>query len=168
VQTYNELPFKKGAIKITISIFYQPGGTSNQLNGIAPDFKVPDITSIFDIGESKNRYPLKWKKKESAPFKQYGLVNEGVVSRLKTNSTARIAASDEYKKLIEKIKKYQQQINNKAISLKEESAIEKQKQKELEKTFNKESRKKLIDVENDLFLREALNITGDYVKMLGR
>ena len=168
VQSYNELPFKKGAVKITISLFYQPGGTSNQLNGIDPDIKVPDLTTIFDIGESKSRYPLKWKKIESAQFKPFGMVNPAMVARLKAVSVSRINTSDKYRKLIEKIKKYQEQINSKTISLKEESSIEKQKQKELEKTFNKEGRKKLIDLDNDLFLREAFNITGDYINMLGR
>ncbi len=163
VQSYNELPFKKGAIKITISLFYQPGGTSNQLNGVEPDIKVPDISSIFDIGESKNRYALKWKKIESAPFKPFNMVNERIVSRLEKNSKTRIMANEKYRNLIERIKKYKEQINNKTISLKEESAMEKHKQKELEKTFNKESGKKLIDLENDIFLKEVFSITGDYI-----
>ena len=168
VQSYNELPAKKGAIKITISIFYQPDGTSNQLNGIAPDIKVPDITSIWDIGESKNRYPLKWKKIPTAEHKNFGLVNPGQTAQLHNSSVARINANDKYRKLIEKIRNYREQVNNKTISLKEESSMEKQKQKELEKTFNKESGKKLIDIQNDLFLNEAFNITGDYIRMIGK
>jgi carboxyl-terminal processing protease len=47
VQSYNELHGKLGAIKITTHIFYQPGGTSNQLTGIAPDVIVPDMSSIW-------------------------------------------------------------------------------------------------------------------------
>jgi carboxyl-terminal processing protease len=168
VQSYNELPGKKGAIKITISLFYQPDGTSNQLNGIAPDVKVPDITSIWDIGESKNRYPLKWKKIPSAEHKNFGLVNQGLISQLHNLSVTRINANEKYRKLIEKIRKYREQVNSKTISLKEESSIEKQKQKELEKTFNKDSGKKLVDIENDLFLKEAFNLTGDYIRMVGR
>ncbi|HPL16518.1 MAG TPA: carboxy terminal-processing peptidase, partial [Spirochaetota bacterium] len=168
VQSYNELPFKKGAIKITISIFYQPDGSSNQLTGIAPDIKVPDLSSIWDIGESKNKYPLKWKKIPSAEHRKYNLVNEAIISQLGGESLARINASEKYRKLNEKIKKYKEQINSKTISLKEESAIEKQKQKELEKTFNKESGKKLIDLENDLFLGEAFKITGNYINRVGK
>jgi carboxyl-terminal processing protease len=168
VQSYNELPAKKGAIKITISIFYQPDGTSNQLNGIAPDIKVPDITSIWDLGENKNRYPLKWKKIPAADHKKFGLVNPGQVTQLHNSSVARINANEKYRNLIEKIRRYREQLNNKTISLKEESSMEKQKQKELEKTFNKDSGKKLIDIENDLFLNEAFNITGDYIRMIGK
>ncbi len=168
VQSYNELPFKKGAIKITVSLFYQPGGTSNQLSGIEPDIKIPDISSIFDLGESKNRYALKWKKIESAQFLPFGMVNGKIIARLEKNSRARIMANEKFRNLMERIKKYKEQINNKTISLKEESAIEKQKQKELEKTFNKESGKKLIDLDNDIFLREVFNITGDYTTSAGQ
>ncbi|MBN2158465.1 MAG: carboxy terminal-processing peptidase [Spirochaetes bacterium] len=163
VQSYNELPFKKGAIKITISIFYQPDGMSNQLNGIAPDIKVSDLSSIWDIGEKKNRYPLKWKKIPPASHRDFRMVSPSIVTRLKGLSSARLKADEKYKKLRKKIEKYRTQVNNKTISLKEESSIEKQRQKELEKTFNKESGKKLIDLENDLFLKEALNISGDYL-----
>ena len=38
----------------------------------------------------------------------------------------------------------------------------------MEKTFNKDSGRKLIDLENDLFLGEAFKITGDYIKRLGK
>ncbi len=168
VQTYNELPQKKGAVKITISIFYQPSGTSNQLTGIAPDIRVPDMTSIWDIGESKSRYPLAWKKIEPAPHKDYAMVNQGLVTQLTGLSTARINGNEKYRKLVEKIRNYREQVNSKSISLKEESSIEKQKQKEMEKTLNKDSDRKLIDLENDLFLGEAFRITGDYINRLGK
>ncbi|MBP6992703.1 MAG: carboxy terminal-processing peptidase, partial [Spirochaetes bacterium] len=168
VQTYNELPQKKGAVKITISIFYQPSGTSNQLTGIAPDIKVPDMTLIWDIGESKSRFPLSWEKIEPAPHKDYAMVTPGMISQLSGISTARINGNEKYRKLIEKIRNYREQVNSKTISLKEESSIEKQKQKEMEKTLNKREGKKLIDLENDLFLGEAFRITGDYINKLGK
>lgn len=166
VQSYNELPQKKGAIKITISLFYQPDGASNQLTGIVPDIKVPDLTSIWDIGENKNRFPLKWKKIEGAEHKNFLMVTQGMVAKLAAQSAARVGGNEEFRKLSEKIRKYREQINSKAISLKEESAIEKQKQKELEKTFSKEDGKKLIDLEKDLFLKEASSIAGDYLGMV--
>ncbi len=61
VQSYNELGGRRGAIKVTTHIFYQPSGTSNQLNGISPDIIIPDMNSIWDIGEAREKYPLKWR-----------------------------------------------------------------------------------------------------------
>ena len=85
VQSYNELPMNQGAIKITTHIFYQPGGTSNQLNGIAPDIIVPDLSSIWDIGEDKSRFALKWKKIPGALFKQFPYASQQDVSVLARN-----------------------------------------------------------------------------------
>jgi hypothetical protein len=96
------------------------------------------------------------------------MVNNGLISRLGKKSRDRIKNMEKYKKLIEKIEKFKKQISDKMISLKEESLIEKQRQKEFEKNFTKDEKKKIIDLENDLFLREAFNITGDYINMLGR
>ena len=70
MQSYNTLPEGLGAIKVTTHIFYQPSGTSNQLNGIKPDIIIPSLSSIWDIGEDKTRYPLKWIKIQSAEFKK--------------------------------------------------------------------------------------------------
>lgn len=168
VQSYNKLPFGKGAIKITTHIFYQPGGTSNQLHGIIPDITVPDMTTIWDIGEDKTKYPLKWKKIESAEFAAYPFVSPSIISQLKSKSQARIGKSSKFKELIEKIKKYKAKLSDNAISLKEESAIEKQKQNELEKTLQRDNDEKITNLEDDLFLNEAFNITGDYIHLLGK
>ncbi len=63
-----------------------------------------------------------------------------------------------------KIEKFKKQLNTKTISLKEESTIEKQREKELEKTLDKDKSRKLIDIKNALFLREAFNVTLDYLR----
>jgi carboxyl-terminal processing protease len=89
VQSYNELPYNLGALKITTNIFYQPSGTSNQLTGISPDVDVPDITAIWKMKESELKYPLKWKKIESAKFKRYNYVNDSTVANLNKLSHSR-------------------------------------------------------------------------------
>ncbi len=166
VQSYNPLPNGMGAIKVTTHIFFQPSGTSNQLNGIEPDIIIPSLSSIWEIGENKTKYPLKWEKIRSADFGQYNFVNSNIVSILKQLSQKRIKQDPEFKKLIEKIEKYKNQIRNKSISLKEESDIEKQKKDELKKNYHRDKSKKLIDLKNDLFLKEAFNVTFDYLRLL--
>ena len=166
VQSYHELAARRGAVKITTGIFYQPSGTSNQLNGISPDVIIPAISSIWNIGEHRQRYPLKWKRLKSAYFKAYKYVNGSLVGSLKRTSSKRIAESPEFKKLIAKINKLKKQVNNKTISLKEETSLDKERKKELEKTRKKINRDKIIDVENDMFLQEAFNVTYDYIRLL--
>ena len=171
VQSYNPIPSfpessrgKKGAIKVTTHIFYQPSGTSNQLNGIAPDIMVPALSSAWDIGEDKSRYPLKWEPIRPASYTPEKSVSPAIISQLRSKSDSRIRGNQKFRDLVVKIKKYRERINKKVISLKEESDIEKDRDKELEKQMNREENKKVIDTD-DIFLGEAFNVTADYVRM---
>ncbi|MDR3237718.1 MAG: carboxy terminal-processing peptidase [Spirochaetia bacterium] len=163
VQSYNELGGKRGAMKVTTHIFYQPSGTSNQLNGIVPDMTIPDMNSVWDIGENKSKYPLNWTPIPSARFIPVNRVTPAIAVRLQTLSKNRIDSDKEFKELQTKIDKFKKQISKKSISLKEESTMEKQREKELEK--NRKESKQILDLENDLFLREAFNVTIDYIKI---
>ncbi len=166
VQSYNVLPGNLGAIKVTTHIFYQPSGTSNQLYGIKPDIIIPSLSSIWDIGEQKTKYPLKWKKIKSTRFTRYGFVNNKLVSALKKKSEKRINGDSDYIELLKKIKTFKKQLNNKTISLKEESKLSQQKEDVMKKGIHSKDGKNLIDLKNDLFLKEAINVTGDYYKIL--
>ncbi|HPJ42155.1 MAG TPA: carboxy terminal-processing peptidase [Spirochaetota bacterium] len=167
VQSYNELHGKLGAIKITTHIFYQPGGTSNQLTGISPDIIVPDMTSIWDINEGKNKYPLKWERIDSAQYKKYRQVNDSIIKVIKASSGER-TSKGEYAELKKKIAEYSAKVRNRTISLKEESEISKKKEKEMEESMRPDRDDNLIDLEKDLFLREAFNLSVDYYEKAGR
>jgi len=166
VQSYKELYQKKGAIKITNAIFYQPSGTSNQLNGIKPDITVPDITTIWDIGENKLKYALQWKPIPPAAYTPYRNYIPGeVVALLRNKSDSRLQNDAHYAKLLKEIQELKQKLQSKEISLKDESTIE-QRKKDLEGTIRKNKTENVIDLENDPFLKEALNIAVDYIKVL--
>ncbi len=165
VQSIQELTNRKGAIKITTHIFYQPSGSSNQINGISPDVTVPDLSNIWDFSEEKTRYPLQWKRIARADFVPYGCVNDSIVAALRNGSSARIRTSAKYQDLIAKIEKYGTQMKNKTISLKEETDLEKQRTKELERNIQNDRDDNTVDLEKDLFLQEAFAIAGDYTKM---
>ncbi|MCL1864519.1 MAG: carboxy terminal-processing peptidase [Spirochaetes bacterium] len=167
VQSYNELPRNLGALKITTNIFYQPSGTSNQLTGISPDIDVPDITAIWKMNENETKYPLKWKKIESAKFKRYDNVNDSVVTNLTKLSNSR-TSKGEYAELKKKIDIYRKKLDNKTISLKEESEKTKMQEKDMEEKLKNDRTNKGIDLKNDLFLREAFNIGCDYYEVLSR
>jgi len=167
VQSYNVLQNNLGAIKITTHIFYQPGGTSNQLTGIAPDINVPDITAIWEMNESENKYPLKWEKIESAEFQKYKYVSEPVVKNLSKLSYAR-TDKGEYADLRKKIADYRLKLKNKTISLKEESDKSLQKDKEMEDKMKQDREKEGVDLKNDIFLKEAFNVGCDYYDVMSK
>ncbi len=168
VQTYNVLPGNNGALKITTALFYQPGGSSNQLNGIKPDIFVPDISSVWDMGEDKLRYPLQWEMIKKAKFKEYSkYIKNNTISTLNEQSSKRIRENDKFTELIKKIHILKEKKNEKTISLKEESKIQNQELKEIEKKERQyRDDNKVIDLEHDLFLEEAFNITYDYIKTI--
>ncbi|TAL39193.1 MAG: hypothetical protein EPN93_02310 [Spirochaetes bacterium] len=169
VQSYNPQQPKKGAIKITTAIFYQPGGTSNQMGGVAPDVTITDISSVWDIGEDKLRNPLVWERIKSAVFAPYkNFVNPQVVTALQGASQRRVATDKDFTALNERIASLKKVVNSKEISLKEDSAVEKNKMKDLEKQLKRDSEDKLIDTASDIFLREAFNVAADYIEMMGR
>ena len=167
VQSYSELRRNMGAIKITTHIFYQPGGTSNQLNGIAPDILVPDMSSIWDISEAESKYPLKWQRIDPATFKKYNMLNESLVKNLKSISEKRTSAG-EYAELRKKIKEFSAKIKKKEISLKEEADLSRKRDKEIEESIRQEHDKKIVDLKKDLFLREAFNLGIDYIERIPR
>ena len=167
VQSYNVLQNNLGAIKITTHIFYQPGGTSNQLTGIAPDINVPDISAIWEMNESENKYPLKWEKIESAEFQKYKYVSEPVVKNLSKLSYAR-TDKGEYADLRKKIADYRLKLKNKTISLKEESDKSLQKDKEMEDKMKQDREKEGVDLKNDIFLKEAFNVGCDYYDVMSK
>ncbi len=167
VQSYNVLQNNLGAIKITTHIFYQPGGTSNQLTGISPDLNVPDITAIWEMNESETKYPLKWEKIESAEFQKYKYVNESVVKSLSRLSEAR-TNKGEYSELRKKIADYKAKLKNKTISLKQESDKSREEEKALEEKMKNDRDKEGVDLKNDLFLKEAFNIGSDYYDVMGK
>ena len=167
VQSYNVLQNNLGAIKITTHIFYQPGGTSNQLVGIAPDINVPDITAIWEMNENETKYPLKWEKIESAEFQKYKYVSEPIVKNLTRLSGTR-TDKGEYAELRKKIIDFRAKLKNKTISLKEESDKSRQKEKEMEEKLKQDRDKEEVDLKNDIFLKEAFNIGCDYYDMTGK
>ncbi len=169
VQSYAKLmDGLKGAMKVTTGIFYQPAGKSNHLVGIPPHIIVPDMSAIWDIGEDKLRYPLQWEPIPSTQFTPYRkYINDAIVSSLAAQSKHRIAANPKYASMIAKIDKLKKELASKAVSLREEERAKQEDMKNVEKYIQNKDRK-TVDLQNDLFLSEAVSITIDYVRALRR
>jgi carboxyl-terminal processing protease len=58
VQSVLSLPPEIGAIRVTIGMFFLPGGESTQLRGVPSDIRLPSIYDGFDLGEEKLDYAL--------------------------------------------------------------------------------------------------------------
>jgi C-terminal peptidase (prc) len=114
VQSVLPIPNNLGAIKVTVGMFFVPGGKSTQHRGVDADVVLPGPYSTEDIGEKYMDYSLPEKTIESF-ISPDAYVKEGTgawkelkpewIKTLKEKSTARVEKSEEFKKIVEEINK---------------------------------------------------------------
>ena len=171
VQNLDDINDKLGAIKVTISKFYRPSGSSTQLRGVESNIVIPDIIDQLEIGEKFYDFALPWEKILDSDFKKLAEV-EPFVEKLNAASKARVLKDKDFKQVADDIKTYQEKILERShISLKEKS--EKEKSAEKEKLESRLGYKKADDSEleddiadlalvDDFQLQESLRIAADY------
>jgi carboxyl-terminal processing protease len=160
-----------GALKITMQQFYRPDGDSTQSRGVLADVTLPSITSHLDVGESSLDYAMKFDHVDPADYPKYNLVDNRMIQELRKLSQQRLQNSDDFKKVIRDIERFNAQKDKKRISLNKEKFIadkgeltaEKQEEKEFEE-LNDPNRPV---VKRDFYFNEVLDITTDYAKLLG-
>ncbi len=177
VQNLNDVSDKLGAVKVTISKFYRPSGSSTQLRGVESDVVLPDIMDELEMGEKFYDYALPWEKIKESDYKALGLAAP-YVKRLKEASASRLLTDPGFKIVAEDIKTYKTgELERSRISLKEKSAKEKAAEKEkIEKRSSKKKSKAGDDagdddtelaLADDFQMQEAIRITADYVALKG-
>jgi carboxyl-terminal processing protease len=174
VQNLHDVSDKLGAIKVTISKFYRPSGSSTQLRGVESDIVFPDLMDQLEMGEKFYDYALPWEKIKDSDYKNLGAVSP-FLTKLKEVSAARVAADEGFKLVAEDIKTYKDgEIERSRISLREKSAKEKAAEKaKLEKRSGgkKKGKSEASDDEteipliDDYMLQESLRVTADYAAL---
>lgn len=114
VQTVLPVPEGRGALKVTIGMFFTPGGYSTQHRGVESDVIIPSPYSVDDIGEKSMDYSLPPKKIDSFLSKTaYVEKSEGAwatikpewIKTLKVRSSERVAKNDDFKKITDELEK---------------------------------------------------------------
>ncbi|MBR5709206.1 MAG: carboxy terminal-processing peptidase [Thermoguttaceae bacterium] len=161
---------KMGALKVTIQQFYRPDGDSTQNRGVLADVELPSITTHMDVGESDLDYALAFDQVPAQVYQKFNLVSPAVVKYLKQASAVRCAQSEDFQKTKRKIECYLKNKDKSNITLNEKKFFEEraelipeeEEKKQLEDTIKQDG----TDIEETPYLREALDITADYVKAL--
>ena len=115
MQTVSPLPTGQGALKITTALFFRPGGKSTQKDGVAADVEVPTTLSSEDTGEAAQDYALAAER--IAPFigsfasalgpkDRWSRVSAATLAELARRSRIRIAESDDFAKMRERVEEY--------------------------------------------------------------
>ncbi|MBR4833747.1 MAG: carboxy terminal-processing peptidase [Thermoguttaceae bacterium] len=159
-----------GAMKVTIQGFYLPSGVSPQLQGVPSHVVLPQFTSVLeDIAESDLDYPLSFEKIAPARYPKFNLTSPSVVDSVAKKSAARVAASEDFAKEVEKMELYRTSKLRKATPLQREKYFaeldkldaSKEETEKMEEIVNGES-----GVKRDYYLDEVLRLTKDYYEAL--
>lgn len=175
VQSIVHLPKDIGAFKVTMGMFFIPGGDSTQHKGVMSDIILPSIYSRDDIGEQYLDYSLP--PKFIKPFiSKTAYINRGVQSwkqitkdilrKLNYKSKKRVDKSKDFQEILAEIEKSKkddkvihiEEILNENAEIKERKAIAKQKRRDPE--FRDKEYLKRADI------KEVVNIAADLADLL--
>ncbi len=176
VQTVRGVPNDLGAVKVTIGMFYIPGGNSTQHRGVDADVVLPGPYSTDEIGEKSLDYSLP-PKKIDAFVSEDAFVKEGdfawrvlkpeMLKTLREKSQVRVEKNEEFKKIIADMAKAKERGKVIRVSeiLKDKEKIEKEKKKNKTRYGKKEEREKEYLKRPDVI--EATNVLLDLMAIDG-
>jgi carboxyl-terminal processing protease len=162
---------RMGALKLTIQQFYRPGGDSTQNRGVVSDVELPSLTTHLDVGESDLDYALEFSRVDALPHDMYHMVDSGIVDGLRQRSAQRVGESEYFTKANRQISRYEEQKDKPTVTLNKEKFLEERKEldseKEQEELFDDMTDPTRPVYEMDGYGEEALDITVDYLNLLG-
>lgn len=174
IQTVVEIPQKRGALKVTVGMFFIPGGNSTQHRGVEGDLVLPSTYSSDEIGEKSLDYSLP-PKKIDAFISAEASVKEGAdvwqeikpewKKVLKGKSQTRVDKSDEFKKIVEESKKAQERGKLIRVSEVLKDKGEKEKKAKAAKKYSKDEKNKEYLKRADI--QEATNVLMDLIEIEG-
>lgn len=165
-----EIP-NMGALKLTIQQFYRPGGDSTQNRGVVSDVELPSLTTHLDVGESDLDYALAFNRVDPLPHHAYHMVDLKMIDALRQRSQQRISQSEYFAKAQRQISRYEELKERKTVTLNRDKFLAERKEldteKEQEAMFDNMTSPTRPVYEKDGYGMEALDITVDYLDLLG-
>ena len=112
--------FPAGSVRLETAMFFRINGESVQQLGVTPDVILPSLSEPLEVGEMFSSNHLPW---DSIPAQSYRIFDpemEALLPMIRQNSEKRIAQDPEYRKLLQRQKRLQDQLAAKTVSLNEE------------------------------------------------
>jgi carboxyl-terminal processing protease len=172
VQSVAPLPPGMGALKVTVGMFFTPGGFSTQHRGVEGDIVLPSPYATDEIGEKSLDYSLPPKKIKAflspdayvttgdAAWKK---VSKEEVDFLKGKSVARVDKNEEFQKIKAELKKSKER--GKVLKLAEALKDTKEKKDEQEKKKELTKEEKLAEYLKRADIQEAANVAADLLEV---
>ena len=177
-----------GALKVMIQKFYRVNGSSTQYKGVEPDIVLPNLFEHVKSGERYLDYSLPWDSIEPVEFKPYG-GKPFDLEKLRALSLKRAAKDEGLKIISEEAVKAAERSEDTILSIqlddmrlkREESRLTREKvgahfrkyreqqgeDSDFEEPGSEQEDPKekwLKDVNEDPYIREAVNIVGDIIR----
>ncbi len=167
-----------GSIQFTIAKFYRINGGSTQHRGVLPDIAFPTAVDPEDWGESREKNALPWDQIPKARYQKLGDLSVDL-SYLASLHTERAKTNREFNYLLDDIAIYQQEKDDKTISLKLDTRKKKREERKAKQlirvnerlvVMGKEKVTTLEDLPDELneldpFLDETAKITFDLISL---
>lgn len=171
IQSVENLPKGLGAVKVTVGLFFIPGGKSIQKMGVNSDISLPSLTSVDAYGEKKLDYVLPRQNTTSFLTRnvqwQWNKIENTLIKKLKLRSLSRVKKNDKFKKINNEIAEYEDKLKNQSL-VKIETVLAEAKKRNEE---NKEQEDlSFLDTNDPKFrekylqradIEEAINIAWD-------
>ena len=171
VQTVLPVPGELGALKVTIGMFFTPGGFSTQHRGVESDVIIPSPYAVEDIGEKSMDYSLPPKKIDSFLSKSaYVEKGEGAwatikptwIKSLKERSLERVAKNADFKKITDELEKTKK--SGKVIKVSEVIKDKGEKEKKIKKSrYTSDKAEKEKEYLKRADIQEAANVLTDLI-----
>ena len=119
IQSVENLPSGLGAIKVTVGLFFIPGGQSIQKMGVNSDISLPSVLDIDSYGEKKLDHVLP--QQHIASFltrvddQNLSLVDSSLIRKLKMRSLSRVQKNKKFKKIKKEITEYKKELEESNI-----------------------------------------------------
>ena len=155
-----------GALKITNTQFYRPGGDSIQRRGVSADVELPSLTTHLDVGEADLDYSLAFDRVQPLKFKKLDYVNETICNRLRQLSGRRCKNSEYFQRVLKDISRYKEQEKRQHVTLNEEEFVKKRTEVTTEiVTIEEIGHLDQWAIKRDYYLDEVLAVTTDYLQL---
>jgi carboxyl-terminal processing protease len=160
-----------GALKMTIQQFYRPGGDSTQNRGVVSDLELPSLTTQLEVGESDLDYAMKFDQVASLPHDNFHMSDDQIKQGLSSRSQQRIDKAEYFAREKRRIQRYEEQKDAKTVTLNKEKFLaqraELNAEKEQEDMYDDLTNPNRPVFKMDEYDQEALDITVDYLQLLG-
>ncbi len=167
VQSLSEVSRTIGALKVTISKFYRPSGSSTQLQGVESDIVFPSIADKLEMGEKYYDYALEWERIKQTKYKLQRHTLP-YTAKLAQASSERIKNDPQFREIIANIKEFTSQKEERTrVSLQEKPVEQKKTDKDKQKTTDATptSDEPHVELHEDPYLQETLKVTSDYLRL---